>query len=108
MSFPPPGYDDESVITQQRVRFLLGKLESELSVIQRVFEQHLPGEFPVPHKLEGELVTLRSSADELGLEYGFLIEKLVSDYRLFKEGPDPEKLSLLFQDIKSLQLLLVS
>ena len=105
MNFPPPGYDDETVVPQQRLKLLLGQLESELGKIRLVFQQHLPGQFLMPPKIERELWTLRASAEELGSEYSFLVDKLVRDYEHFCDTPDQEKLDQIFSDVKSLQLL---
>ena len=106
MNFPPHGYDDETVVPQQRLKFLLSQLESELDTVQRVFQQHLPGQFKMPARLEKEFWTLRASAEELGGEYTFLVEKLISDYAHFRDTPDQEKLDKIFGDVKGLQLLL--
>jgi hypothetical protein len=107
MNFPPPGYDDDTVVPQQRLKFLLGQLESELNKIQQVFQQHLPGQFQMPAKIEKEFWSLRASAEELGSEYSFLVEKLIRDYEHFRDAPDQAKLDQIFGDFKSLQLLLV-
>ena len=50
MDFPPPGYDDQTVVPVQRLKWLLGQLEDELNKIQSVFYQHLPGQFRMPAK----------------------------------------------------------
>ncbi len=107
MNFPPPGYDDETVVPQQRLKFLLGQFEGELDKIKTVFQQHLPGQFRAPSAIEKQFLSLRSSAEELGSEYPFLVEKLITDYDHFRGTPDQEKLDQLFSDVKSLQLLLV-
>lgn len=107
MNFPPPGYDDESLIPQQRLKLLLGTFQAELDKIQQVFQQHLPGQFQMPQKIERDFWSLRIAAEELGTEYSFLIEKLISDYNHFKETPDQQSLNRVFSDIKNLQLLLV-
>lgn len=107
MNYPTPGYDDETVVPQQRLRFLLGQIEGELNKIQNVFQQYLPGQFNMPVNVEKEFWSLRSSAEELGSEYSFLVEKLISDYDHFRETPDQQKLDQIFSDVKSLQLLLV-
>jgi hypothetical protein len=107
MNFPPPGYDDETVVPQKRLKNLLGQIESELNKIQSVYQQHLPGQFQAPIKLEREFWTLRASAEELGRDYSFLVEKLIGDYENFRDKPDQIKLDQLFSDIKNLQLLLV-
>jgi hypothetical protein len=107
MSFPPPGYDDSTVAATQRLKLLLGQLENELNKIQSVFYQHLPNQFHVPVKVEREFWLFRHSADELGADYSFLVEKLISDYEHFRDLPDQEKLDQIFRDVKSLQLLLV-
>jgi len=108
MNFPPPGYDDESVVPQHRLQFLLGQFEDELSKIQTVFEQHLPGQFHTPKTpIEHEFAQLRASAEELGSDYPFLVERLIADYEHFRDEPSEDKLERLFSDVKSLQLLLV-
>lgn len=107
MNFPPPGYDDESVVPQQRLKSLLGQFEHDLDTIQSVFQQHLPGQFNPPTEVEKQFLSLRASAEELGSEYTFLIEKLITDYDHFRDTPDQEKLDQIFSDVKSLQLLLV-
>jgi hypothetical protein len=107
MSFPPRGYDDETVVPQQRLKVMLNRLESELDKVQMVFHQHLPGQFHMPDRLDKEFWSLRASAEELGTEYTFLVEKLISDYERFRETPDQDKLDKIFNDVKSLQLLLV-
>jgi hypothetical protein len=107
MSMPPPGYDDETVVPQHRLKFLLGELENELNKVQRVFQQHLPGQFRMPEKIEKEFWSLRESAEELGSEYSFLVEKLINDYEHFRTKPNQERLDQIFNDVKSLQLLLV-
>lgn len=106
MNFPPPGYDDESIVPQKRLKFLIGEIESELDKIQIVFRQHIPGQFEVPKEMQKQFSALLSSAEELGSEYTFLVEKLISDYEHFNRYPDQNTLDLLFSDIKSLQLLL--
>ena len=106
MNFPPPGYDDETVVPQQRLKVLLNQLESEFDKIQHVFQQHLPGQFKMREGLDKQFWSLRASAEELGSEYTFLVEKLISDYEHFRDVPDQEKLNKLFGDVKSLQLLL--
>lgn len=106
MNFPPLGYDDESVVPQQRLKFLLGQLESELDKVRLVFQQHLPGQFRMPARMEKDFWSLRASAEELGSEYSFLVEKLISDYEHFRDTPEPQKLEVIFNDVKSLQLLL--
>jgi hypothetical protein len=105
--FPPPGYDDESVIPRQRLALLLNQLEDELSKVQHVFHQHLPGQFKMPVKSQEDFWLLRAVAEELGSEYSFLVEKLIADYSQFRNAPDQERLDQLFNDVKSLQLLLV-
>jgi len=107
MNFPPQGYDDETVIPQQRLKLLLHKFETELNKVQFVFQQHLPGQFQMPTRFDKELRTLRASVEELGTEYHFLVERLISDYEHFRDQPDQEKLDKLFSDVKSLQLLLI-
>ena len=107
MNYPPPGYDDESVMPQQRLKLLLGELETELNKIQHVFRQHLPGQFHMPTQIENEFLYLRASAEELGSEYSFLVEKLIHDYEHFRTTPDQSKLEQIFSDVKNLQLLLV-
>ncbi|MCP5469998.1 MAG: hypothetical protein H7A36_05785 [Chlamydiales bacterium] len=107
MSNPPPGYDDESVVPNARLRNLLGELEDELTVVQKIFSQSVPGEYRERGTdFSAEFWGLRNTAEELGSEYTFLIEKLIHDYEHFKEAPDSAKLEQLFSDIKSLQLLL--
>lgn len=108
MNGPPPGYDDESVVPQYRLKFLLGQFEDELSKIESVFRQNVPGQFESPtHSIEPAFEQLRASAEELGSDYRFLIERLVADYERFREEPSQEQLEKLFGDVKSLQLLLV-
>ena len=107
MNYPPPGYDDETIVPQQRLKFLLGELEGELCKIQSVFHQYLPGQFQMPSKVEKEFRSLRASAEELGSEYSFLVEKLINDYENFHNTPDQTTLNQVFSDVKSLQLLLV-
>src|SRR5262245_44171439 len=107
MSAPPPGYDDETIVPQKRLSLLLGQVESELNQISQVFRQHLPGQFKTAPKIEIELRSLRASAEELGTEYLFLVEKLIKDYEHFRNTPDQQKLDQIFSDVKSLQLLLV-
>jgi hypothetical protein len=107
MTFPPPGYDDETIVPQERLKFLLGELEGELGKIQTVFHQYLPGEFHPPQEVTKGFWRLRISAEELGSEYTFLVEKIISDYEHFQEAPDQDTLDQLFSDVKSLQLLLV-
>lgn len=107
MNYPPPGYDDETVVPQQRLKLLLGELEGELNKVQTVFQQHLPGQFQMPVKVEKDFWTLRASAEELGSEYSFLVEKLINDYEHFCDTPDQDRLDQIFSDVKSLQLLLV-
>jgi hypothetical protein len=107
MNFPPHGYDDDTVVPQQRLKVLLGNFEAELGKIQSVFQQHLPGQFRMPAKIEKEFWSLRAAAEELGSEYSFLVEKLINDYEHFRDKPDQEKLDQIFSDVKSLQLLLV-
>ncbi len=106
MSLPPSGYDDESVIPVQRLKRLLGELEEELDKVQSVFHQHVPGEFHMTIIMETRYISLRASAQELGSEFRFLIEKLIGDYEHFRDQPDQEKLDQIFKDVKSLQLLL--
>lgn len=107
MSFPPPGYDDESVIPQNRMRTVLGDFESELDTMQALFFQSIPVATEIPEGLERHFFSLRSSAEELGAEYLFLVEKLISDYESFQDRPNQDQLDLVFHDLKSLQLLLV-
>ncbi|MCC5831876.1 MAG: hypothetical protein JJU12_02400 [Chlamydiales bacterium] len=108
MNFPPPGYDDESVVPRHRLKFLLSQFQNELSKIETVFHQYLPDRFHTPHtSIEQELGMLRASAEELGSDYPFLVERLISDYEHFRDEPTEEKLEQLFSDVKSLQLLLV-
>jgi len=108
MSFPPPGYDDESVVPQHQLKFLLGQLEDEFLTIQTVFQQHLPGQFQAPAtQIQQEFGLLRVSAEELGADYPFLVDRLIADYEHFCDEPSQEKLETLFSDVKSLQLLLV-
>lgn len=107
MTFPPPGYDDETVVPQERLKFLLTELEGELGKIQSVFHQHFPGQFQVPADIAGRFWRLKASAEELGSEYTFLVDKIVTDYEHFQRSPDQSKLDQLFSDVKSLQLLLV-
>jgi hypothetical protein len=108
MNFPPPGYDDESIVPRHRLKFLLGQFEDELSKIETVFHQHLPGQFQTPKAaIEQEFWKLRASAEELGSDYPFLVERLISDYEHFRDEPSEEKLERIFSDVKSLQLLLV-
>ncbi len=102
MNFPPPGYDDENVVPQHQLSSLLDQIESELLKIRSVFEVQ---EFAVPVELE--FGQLRASADELGEDYPFLIEHLITDYKHFRDEPNQDKLEQLFSDVKSLQLLLV-
>ena len=107
MNRPPPGYDDESVVPQQRMRFLLGQFEDELDKINAVFQQHIPGEFHASRMpLEEEFPRLRASAEELGSDYPFLIDRLLADYQHFRDEPSQENLEKLFSEVKSLQLLL--
>ena len=107
MSFPPPGYDDEIVVPQKRLQALLGQFEGELNKIQSVFQQHVPGKFLVPKETENAFWSLRASAEALGPEYHFLIEKLIQDYEHFRDAPDQENLDRIYSDLKNLQLLLV-
>lgn len=107
MTYPPPGYDDESVVPHERLKVLIGELEGELNKIQSVFHQHLPGQFHPPMEVPKRFWRLRISAEELGEEYAFLVEKIISDYERFQEKPDQAKLDQLFNDVKSLQLLLI-
>ena len=108
MNYPPPGYDDESIVPQHQMKRMLGQLEDELSKIETVFQQHLPGEFHPPQDLlEQEFGKLRASAEELGSDYPFLVERLIADYEHFRDEPSEDKLERLFSDVKSLQLLLV-
>jgi hypothetical protein len=106
-NYPPLGYDDESVMPKQRLKFLLGKLNTELTTIQQVFQQYLPGQFHMSLKSAKEFSSLRMSAAELGSEYSFLVEKLISNYEQFSSAPDQKRLEQVFSDVKSLQLLLV-
>ncbi|MFZ0566102.1 MAG: hypothetical protein WAM28_07955 [Chlamydiales bacterium] len=108
MSYPPPGYDDETVIAQRRLKLLLDQFEDDLSKIDAVFQQNLPRQFQVSAGIERDFENLSNSAAELGQEFSFLVEKLITDYRNFREMPDQEKLEKLFSDVKSLQLFLVS
>lgn len=108
MNFPPPGYDDESVVPQNRLKSLLGQFEGDLTKIQAVFQEYFPGQFEIPPiSLEDRLEQMRASAEELGSDYPFLVERLISDYKHFNNEPSQEKLERLFSDVKSLQLLLV-
>lgn len=108
MKGPPPGYDDESVVPQNRLKFLLGQFEDELSKIESVFRQHVPGQFEAPtHSMEHAFEQLRASAEELGSDYRFLIDRLITDYENFRDEPSQEQLEKLFGDVKSLQLLLI-
>ena len=107
MSGPIPGYDDESVIPRSRLKFLLGQFEDELNTISKIFAQSVPTEFHESERdFTAEFWSLKSTADELGSDYTFLIEKLIHDYETFKASPDGGKLEQLFSDVKSLQLLL--
>lgn len=108
MNHPPPGYDDQSVIPKSRLKTQLDRLENELNVIQKIFSQSVPGEFHENTQVSNEFWNLRATAEELGAEYTFLIEKLIHDYENFHQAPDSAKLEQLFSDIKSLQLLLVN
>ena len=56
---------------------------------------------------EERFLFFRAAADELGDEYSFLVEKLISDYEHFRAAPEQEKLNQIFTDIKGLQILLV-
>ncbi len=106
MTYPPPGYDDESIVPQHRLKSLLGQFEAELSKIQTVFRQNLPGEFhPAEH--DQDFWQLRTAAEELGSDYPFLVERLIADYKHFQDEPSGEKLENLFNDVRNLQLLLV-
>lgn len=108
MNTPPPGDDNGNMIPQHRLKFLLGQFEDELSKIQVVFQQHLPGQFHTqPTSLEHSFSQLRVSAEELGSDYPFLVERLIADYEHFRDEPSQDKLAQLFQDVQNLQLLLV-
>lgn len=107
MGLPPPGYDDDTVVPQRRLSSLLGQFEDELNKIQNVFQQHLPGQFSTATTMESEFWALRESAEELGSDYSFLVDKLIIDYENFQNTPEQEKLDQLFSDVKSLQLLLI-
>lgn len=107
MTLPPPGYDDETVVPQERLKRLLGEFEGELDKIRSVFHQYLPGQFHPPQEVTKRFWRLKVSAEELGTEYAFLVDKIISDYERFQQTPDQAKLDQLFNDVKSLQLLLV-
>jgi|GEM_PF-4023825 len=101
------GYDDESVIPRSRLKFLLGQFEDELSTIQRIFAQSVSTESQESARdFTAQFWALRSTAEELGSDYSFLIDRLIHDYESFKTTPNPAKLEQLFLDVKSLQLLL--
>lgn len=108
MSLPPPGYDDESIVPQKRLKFLLGEFEKELTKIEAVFHQYLPTQFHAAHSpIEECFLQLKISAENLGSDYPFLVDQLISDYEHFRDEPSKEKLEKLFNDVKNLQLLLV-
>ncbi len=101
------GYDDESVIPRSRLKFLLGQFEDELNTIQRIFTHSLPKDpNETGRDFSAEFWGLRSTAEELGSDYSFLIDRLIDDYESFKTTPNSAKLEQLFLDVKSLQLLL--
>lgn len=107
MSSPPPGYDDETTIPRLRLKSLLGDFGRELETIEKIFAQSVTMEYKEEgHDFSAEFSKIQETADELGTDYPFLIERLVNDYEHFKQAPDREKLEKLFSDVKSLQLLL--
>ncbi|NGX62130.1 MAG: hypothetical protein K940chlam9_01624 [Chlamydiae bacterium] len=105
--FPPPGYDDETVVPQKQLKLFLDHFVDRLEVVQSLFQEQVPKEIVPSHELERELSELHASAESLGEEYLFLVERLIRDYTHFKQEPDQEKLDRLFGDVKSLELLLV-
>ena len=107
MSIPPLGYDDPSIVPFERLKGLVSKFEKELGTIQRVFNQHLPGEkFEVQRDLETDFALLRESATELGAEHQQIVEHLIAAYGSFKSSPDQEKLNHLFTDLERLKTFL--
>lgn len=108
MSNPPPGYDDEHVVPQKQLQQLLGQFEYDLQKVEQVFHQNVLLTAPIPPtELEREFVQLRDSAESLGADYPFLIERLIADYENFRDEPSEQKLHHLFGDVRTLQLMLV-
>lgn len=106
MNYPPPGYDDHTVIAQKRLKMLLDDFEGYLSKVQRIFDQHFPERFEPPRQMEQEYWLLRKGAEELGEHYLFLVEKLIEDYENFKSQPEQKQLDQIFSDLKKIELLL--
>lgn len=106
MAEPTIGYDDDSVIPKKRLINLLHHFETSLSRIENVFQQTLPTHFQPPSDYQQWFHMLKKTAQEVGPDYSFLVDKLIKDYDAFSRKPDQERLNQLFNDVKSLQLLL--
>ena len=103
---PPLGYDDETVVPHRRLYLLLGKFEEELLKVQKELSLHMPIVMRLSNEMQKIFADLRASAEELGQESLFSVEKLISDYDQLSDDSGQEVLEVILNDIKSLQLLL--
>lgn len=108
MKEPPYGYDDESIVPKKRLIQLVKQVEDDLTKIERVYRQHLPLETHVRPTCNKAFWNMRHSADELGPVYSAAVEKLITNYTHFLSSPSPEKLNSVHENVKELEMLLVS
>lgn len=106
MKTPPLGYDDESVITKKRLKLTMEQFQDELIKVEKIFLKDQARNFQFSENLEKYIKKLRANADELGSEYTFIIEKLISDYESFRKEPMTNKLEKLMADVRELVALL--
>lgn len=106
MKTPPLGYDDESIITKKRLKLTMEQFQDELTKVEKMFLKETTRTFQFSDNLEKYIKKLRLNADELGSEYTFIIETLISDYENFRQHPNASKLEKLTADVRELTSLL--
>ena len=100
MKEPPLGYDDESFIPQQHMIALVDEFEERLDAVQKVFNQHFPGEFHVSEDFQGNMWALKHSAEQLGTDHLQFVDDIIHSYESFQKTPNPEKLKDVFNKLR--------